>query len=264
MVNGLYEDELAELRFGEPNPKRIAGLIDALLRKNDNLFQKISHRYSRYWSDGPTHDKGEAIQIVRQIAWDVLTEISNGSDLKGLAWEAVVNVRSRTAIRDYVTSSSSTGIPGSGSIIRRQQAIARHADYLMETTGRQVVGQELMDSYNKSVEHVPNASKRGLFATHTDMSPAAAVSIVVAFEDQTEEASERVEMLDVIRSVIDICAKGEDPNLVRVAKLWLGWYPDGEVLTYSAIAVSCKLSPAKVSHLVDETREIFQLQLASD
>lgn len=259
MVTMTTEEQLLALVSGTLNERDTKRIIESILIANDRLFERIAHQYSRYQSSGPLHDKTDAPQIVRQIAWEVLTEIGEGNGVKGLAWEAVVNVRARTAIRDYINSSASTGIPGSGSIIRRKQALAKHADYLMDQTGRVVEGSELIDDYNATVANTPNASKRGIFATYADIQ-APSFSMGDAYPDPVEHGNEHLEMLDIIQSTLKICGEDDDPNLLAVAKLWLGWFPDGEAKTYSQIASECKLSPMKVSALIDITRDIFQSQ----
>lgn len=252
-------DKLEQLSGGRLNERQTKLVIDGLLGENDKLFGRIAHRYSQFYSDGPFHDKEEALQIVRQIAWEELTKIGKGEGRGDLAWEAVVNVRSRTALRDYVTSSASTGIPGSGSTIRRQQALAKHSDSVMETTGKSLEGTELLDDYNEANANVPNAVKRGVFATYADLQPPA-LALTELFPERTHLGTESIEMLDVIRSVLEICKEDEDTDLILVAELWLGWYPDGEAMTYANIALTCKLSPTKVSRLVETTRQIFQSQ----
>jgi hypothetical protein len=258
VVDETY-DPIQELSSGTLDERRTKRLIEEILVANDRLFWKIAHRYSQFYSAGPYHDKDDVIQIVRQVAWETLVQISEGHGRSDLAWEAIVNVRSRGAVRDYIISSAATGIPGSGARTRRRQALAQHADYLSETTGREVKGKELLDDYNQTAKNTPNAVKRGIFATATDLQPTATV-LAQLFPHQTENMSKNMEMVDLIRSVLDICRDHEDPDLFRVAELWLGWYPDGEPLTYAKIAIECQLSPTRVSRLLDVARDIFRSQ----
>ncbi len=250
-------DQILELGSGTLNERATKRLIEDILVTNDHIFQKIAHRYSQFYSSGPYHDKEDVIQIVRQVAWETLVQISEGKGRDDLAWEAVVNIRSKGEIRDYLISSAATGIPGSGARTRRRQALAQHADYLSETTGREVSGRELIDDYNKMAEKTPNGVKRGVFATSTDLQPAATV-LAQLFPHTVDDSRERVEILDVIRSVLDICRENDDPNLFPVAKMWLGWYPDGEPPTYAKIAIDCGISPTRTSKLIDIAREIFR------
>lgn len=251
-------DHLAHLEAGTPQWQALA---DQLTADAERMVSVAAYRSRNFPNLDWRNDADDLIQIVRGVHLEMLRQVSTGTfPLTYEAWEAVLMTRARSAVRDYATTSSATGLSGYSGVARRQRALHALRERLEVEHGTLVPDERVVEDYNDRRASADGRPHTGT-ATVADI---AGVHVAggdalddISVEQQFESAVEgRLAANQLIEQVLSLASSRGD-QLVTVATAWLGcWASDGELPSAAEVAARTGMSAASVRSRLQVVRAL--------
>ena len=214
-------------------------LLSAFITSRRVYFSQVAQRtrYSGIQSASPSGQHYDDIfSIVMEVAASLALE---GFDLDaGYRFENVLQVRARSAIREYVESGAATGVSRMSGHRRRSRSVAVARSRLAQQLGREPTDDEVLAEQHRVASARKDAVKQGVLASSEDLTNFATVptddienvAMFQAMSDFQMGAFASVETEAFVSSLVKECS-ADDKSLGDFAKAWIGAMMAGETLT---------------------------------
>lgn len=200
--------------------------IEHIIAEGEGFFEVIARRYAVYPGLNIHRDFDDLLQIVRERAWVILTEMANGRERKG-NFDAQLCMSAHGAIRDFADSGMNTLVARGGAANRASRA------------------QAAREAINEST--TPPASNRPIveFGLQVD-------------RPSDSDAAAHLEMQSVIDRTLYEIARFESATLYEVARTMFAWFPDDEQPSMAEVARRVNIPLRTAVRYVHEVESIFK------
>jgi hypothetical protein len=160
--------ELTAIRAaaGAERDRRIAGFLTAHEPLLERIAWQFGSRPAICWdNDGPV-----LVATVREEAWRMLAAVGNPDEVPADRFWDQLHVRARSAIRELVESSATTGFGGATGACRRQRSLRTSAAAFLTERGRPASVDELVEFHDQRMRNRrANPVKQGAVMSPADL-----------------------------------------------------------------------------------------------